>query len=73
MGEKQYKRNSFKLERVVNNLPGTSAYDFCQPWVYKERRNGSIAADLFVYVDGGQSIGTTEELFREASSKWGST
>ena len=46
----------FKWEKVANNLPGTSTYDCCWTWVYKERRNGSISADMFVYVHYGQPI-----------------
>ena len=51
------KKKSFKWEKVVNNLPGKSTYGCCWPWVYKERRNSIIAADLFVYVDNGRPIG----------------
>ena len=59
---KQDKRNPFKWNRVMNNLPGTPTYDFCRPWVYKEISDGSIASDLFVYVYNGRPIGLTEEV-----------
>ena len=72
LGNIQDKKNMFKWERVVKNLPGTSTYDCCQPWVYKERSNGSIADNLFVYVYNGRPIGTTDEVCWEESRKWGS-
>ena len=62
MGNIQDNKNTFKWKRVVNNLPGTSMYDCCRTWVYKERSDGSIEADLFVYVENGRPIGTTEEV-----------
>ena len=35
----------------MNNLPVTPTYDCYWPWVYKERSDGNIDDDLFVYVD----------------------
>ena len=51
-------------------FPGTPTYDCCQPWVYKESSDGSITADLFVYVDNGRPIGPTEEVFWKSSRRW---
>lgn len=62
LGNKQDKINPFKWERVVNNLLGTPIYDCCRQWVYKERSDWIITADMFVYVDEGQPIGSIEEV-----------
>ena len=47
----RYKKDPFQWEKVVNNLPGKFMYDCCWPCVYKERSDGSIFADIFLYVD----------------------
>ena len=39
--------------------------------MYKERIDGIIAADLFVYVDDGRPIGPTEEVCWYYPSKCG--
>ena len=56
LGDKQDLENTFEWARFVRNLLGTTTYDCCRPWVYKERSDGSIADDLFVYVDYGNEI-----------------
>ena len=66
---RQDKKNVFKWERVVNNLPVTSTYDCFWLWVYKERSNRSIASDLFFYVEDGQPIVPTDEVCWEDSRK----
>ena len=35
LGNIKDKKNPFKWEKVVNNSPGTSTYDFFWPLVYK--------------------------------------
>ena len=65
--------NTFSWYRVVVNITGLEGYNCKIPWVYKERGDGLIAADLFICVDDGLTIGPTEELCWEASRKWGST
>ena len=47
---------------MISNLPGTETYDCWRPWLYKKTNDGFIVANLFVYVDDGQPIGTTEAL-----------
>ena len=59
MGNIKDKKNPFKWDKVVNNLPGTSTYDYCRPWVYKERINRSIFDVLFFNVNYGRPIGPT--------------
>ena len=55
------------------NVSGTTSCDCQHPWVYKERRDGLIETDFFVYVYDGQPVGTTETLCWEASRRWEST
>ena len=43
-------KNSFGWEIVITNLTGTTAYDRRLPWVYKERRDGIIEDEIFVYM-----------------------
>ena len=56
----------------MNNFKGTLIYKYYQPWVYNERSDGSILADLFVYVDVGHPIEPAGEVCWEASKRWGS-
>ena len=46
--------NVFRWHRVVINLPGMNTYDPSKPWVYKVRQDGTMAADLFFYIDDGR-------------------
>ena len=38
-------------------------YGCCWTWVYKDKGDGHIAAELFVYVDDGRPIGPPEDVF----------
>ena len=40
--------------------------------MFNQRVEGLLAADLFIYVDGGRPIGPNKNLFGEASRRWGS-
>ena len=71
LGEMQISKNPFVWEKVEVNFPGTTTYECKCPWVYKERRYVLIAENLFVYVDYGQPIVSTEALCYEASIMWG--
>ena len=55
------------------NLPGSEEYDCHRTWVFNQRVDGFLAADLFIYVDDVWPIGPTDDLCWEASRKWGST
>ena len=70
LGNIKDKRNLFKWESVAKNLTRTPTYDCCRKWVYKEISDRIIAADIFLYVDEGQTIGLTEEVCWEESRKW---
>ena len=67
LGNMREKRNLFKWDREVVNLTGSESYDRNNPWLYKERKDGMITSNLFIYVDGGRPIGPTEKTFWEAS------
>ena len=67
MGNRLDNINPSKWEIVVNNLPGTSTYYCCWPWVYKDISDRILSNDLFVYVDNGRPIWPTEEVFWEVS------
>lgn len=41
------------------NLPGISNYNHSRPWVYKQRTDGTVAADLFYYIDDGRPTAPT--------------
>ena len=55
------------------NLPGIEEYYCHRPWMFKQRGDGLLASELFIYVDHERPIGPTKNLFREASRRWGSS
>ena len=55
MGERLDSENIFRWHKVTLNLPGMDEYDPSKPWVCKVRQDGTIAADLFFYIDDGRS------------------
>ena len=73
IGDQLEPNNLFAWKKVVLNLPGTKEYYFQKPWVFKQRVDGLLTAELFICVDNGQTIGPTKKLFWEASIRWGST
>ena len=72
LGNSQDWENMFEWLIVVICFTGTPTYNCFRPWVYKDRSDGSIGYDLFVYVNYVSPIGPTEEVCWEASRKWGS-
>ena len=55
------------------NLPGGGKYDCHRPWVFKQRVDGFLDADLSIYVDDGRLIGPIEDLCWESSIRRGLT
>eukprot|EP00956_Cyclotella_meneghiniana_P007532 scaffold10178_cov23-Cyclotella_meneghiniana.AAC.4 len=49
--------NPFQWEQVHLNLPGQFGYDPTLPWVYKTRKDGHLASELYLYVDDGRPTG----------------
>jgi hypothetical protein len=66
-GVKDDPKNPFQWEDVVLNLPDQPEYDPTYPWVYKRRRDGNIASDIFLYVDDGRPMGFDQEQCWAAS------
>jgi hypothetical protein len=58
-GDRQQQTNPFMWHMVVLNLPGMGSYDTKMPWVYKQQKDGVIANDCFIYVDGKKLTGST--------------
>jgi hypothetical protein len=61
--------NIFRFEQVKLNLPGQKGYNPKRPWVYKARKDGSIACDVHVYVDDLRTTGSTEKECWAASQR----
>ena len=51
--------NVYRLKKVIFNLPGMDSYATTLPWVYKAREDGSIAADIYFYIDDGSPTADT--------------
>ena len=54
LGDRLDENNAFRWKLVKLNLPGSREYDPSIPWVAKFRSDGTLAADLFMYVDDGR-------------------
>lgn len=54
LGDRHDQTNAFRWKLVRLNLPGSPDYDPSLPWVAKYRSDGTLAADLFMYVDDGR-------------------
>ena len=61
-GDRKNLANPFHWDHVKLNLPGSPGYRADLPWVMKIRADGTIAAEIFVYVDDGRAIGHSAEL-----------
>ena len=59
-GDRSDPNNVFRWDRVERNLPGSESYDPSLPWMYKVRRDGTMAADLFIYVDDLRPTGPSK-------------
>lgn len=51
LGDPKAKNNVFRWDRMQLNLPGSENYNPSKAWVSKVRVDGSVAADVFTYVD----------------------
>ena len=66
-GDRKDKKNPFRWESVVLNLPGDPDYDPSLPWVMKVREDGHLACEVYVYVDDGKFTGWSKlECWRAA-------
>jgi hypothetical protein len=60
LGDSGLESNVFRWDKVLLNLPGEIHYDSSKSWVSKVRRDGNLAADVFIYVDDVRSSAPTE-------------
>jgi hypothetical protein len=66
-------KNAYRWDEVRMNLLGMHSYDPGLPWVSKIRlTDGTIAADLFVYVDDARITGATKDDCCTATCQAGS-
>ena len=70
MVDKRYLNIFFEWDKIVSNLPGTEAYDCCQPWFYKMIIFGHIDADLFLCIHDVCLVGLNEDVCWKESSIW---
>jgi hypothetical protein len=64
--------NVFRWFTVILNLPGDDSYNPAKPRVYKIRKEGEIAGDLFTYIDDLRPTCPTEDECWAASHQVGS-
>ena len=59
-GDRRCVNNPFRWESVRLNLPGSAAYDPSLPEVSKLRADGSVACEIYIYIDDGRVTGPTK-------------
>ncbi|KAL7568332.1 hypothetical protein ACA910_018465 [Epithemia clementina (nom. ined.)] len=68
LGNRFMETNVFRWKTVHLNLPGDRGYVPSEPWVSKRRADGTLAADVHVYVDDlRETAATSEEAWLAAS------
>jgi hypothetical protein len=68
-GDQRDVSNVFRFEKLKLNLPGNKTYNPLRPWVYKARKDGTIASDVHVYVDDLCTTGKSEKECWAASQR----
>lgn len=61
LGNKDEEANVFRWDSVRLNLPGSETYTPSQAWCTKIRKDGTVAADVFIYVDDIRCSAPTQE------------
>ena len=61
LGDQWHEKNVFRWNRVLLNLPGMLTYDSSLPWVCKLREDGTLAADVIIFVDDLRPVAPSEE------------
>ena len=51
--------NIYRWKALIFNLPAMEIYNPTLPWVYKKRKDGSITADIYIYIDDGSPTTNT--------------
>ena len=68
-GDRKNKTNVFRWEKVKLNLPGSLSFDPAAPWLCLVKQDGTMAVDLFKFVDDLRSTGTGEAEAWEAAKR----
>lgn len=69
LGDRLDQENVFRWDRVVFNLPGMVDYDPSKSWACKVRKDGTLACDVFIYVDDCRYTGPTRQETWKASQR----
>ena len=64
--------NVFRWEKAILNLPGMGKYQPGKPWLYRVRKDGTMAADLFIYIDDLRPTGPSKKECWDAAHQVGS-
>ncbi|KAL7565278.1 hypothetical protein ACA910_014570 [Epithemia clementina (nom. ined.)] len=68
LGDRTDEANVFRWDRIQLNLPGNNNYLPSEPWVSKRRSDGTLAADVHLYVnDLCKTAPSEEEAWKAAS------
>ena len=70
MGDRLDANNMFAWDKVVLNLLGKEEYDCHITWLFNQKDDGLLVADILIYVDDERLIGPTEDLCWEAYRRW---
>ena len=62
-------QNPYSWTRSITNFLRDEEYDATHPWIYKVKKNGKIATEIYQYADDGQITGETEEESWRGSDK----
>ena len=73
LGDRTNENNVFRWDAVRLNLPGSKEYDPSKSWIAKIRKDGVVAADVFIYVDDVRTSAPSEEEAWTASQQTSST
>lgn len=52
-------KHVFRWPEVVFNLPGVDLYNPARLWIYNVREDGTLAVDIFWYIDDERSTDVT--------------
>jgi len=50
-GDRRDEKNAFQWDKIVLNLPGSMLYCPSKPWIYKVRKDGTMASDFISFMD----------------------
>jgi hypothetical protein len=71
-GNRREEGNPFQWDKIKFNLPTTADYDPSLPWVAKIRMDGTLASEVFIYVDDARIVGETAERCWQATRRFAS-